>query len=668
MAVDIWRFSSFTNGVKARAPRGLFVRSFPRSLQFLIDLAVLVSAFAVAYLLRFDFHIPAEIVSNALRQLPFVILLEFGVLAHIGVYRFVWRYIGMAELGAFIRAAAISSIPIFALTVALPDSLAVWRAPRSVIVLNAVLAFGGVLAVRILRRAVHERFQRQLRGNVRVHESLAPVLLIGAGQAGLLAIRELHGRGDVGLDVRGFVDDDPAKRGAVIQGVKVLGSTSDLPRLVRELGIDHVVITIARASRRDIRRIVQICNGIPVKARIVPALHDLLQGQLEVSHIRDVQVDDLLGREPVSLDEAQLRRFLAGKTVMVTGAGGSIGSQLARQITKFNPSCVLLVERAEFALFDVERAITELAPNISVLPVIADVGDEARMRHVFSSYRPSVVFHAAAHKHVPMMESNASEAVKNNVLATRTLGELAGQLGVETFVLISTDKAVRPTSVMGASKRMAELVVQDLDRRSPTRFVAVRFGNVLDSKGSVIPIFREQIAKGGPVTVTAPDMKRYFMTIPEATQLVLQAGAMGAGGEIFILDMGKPMRILDLAKDMIKLSGLEPFEDIDIVYTGMRPGEKKVEELEISGENITNTRHSKIFIGKLAPYPSVRLKQGLRTLSQLCGNEQDDEVCDLLNELLPEAQLQMVREKATWVVQHSFVFPEGELGRLMPPA
>jgi FlaA1/EpsC-like NDP-sugar epimerase len=326
---------------------------------------------------------------------------------------------------------------------------------------------------------------------------------------------------------------------------------------------------------------------------------------------------------------------------MVTGAGGSIGSELARQVARFNPSNLLLVERAEFALFNIDRELRESLPGLNIVPLTADVCDENRMRSIFSTYDPHVIVHAAAHKHVPMMESNPTEAVKNNVLGTRLLGEMAGRFGAEAFVLISTDKAVRPTSMMGASKRVAELVIQDLEGRYATRYVAVRFGNVIGSAGSVIPIFREQISKGGPVTVTHPDMVRYFMTIPESVQLVLQAGAMGEGGEIFILDMGEPVSILDLAKDTITLSGLKPYEDIDIVFTGIRPGEKLFEELQTDAESVAKTRHPKIYIGKIAKYPSEEVSSALTELALLAEDGQGNGLRKCLNDLLPEANLEM---------------------------
>jgi FlaA1/EpsC-like NDP-sugar epimerase len=638
------RMGAMTSSVKPepRDPnKGLslwWTRLLTRPIQFLMDLSVLVMAFVLSYLLRFDFTIPEERFINLLAQLPYIVSVQFGALLVAGVYSFIWRYIGMRELRAFMNAACWSLLPIAVLRLGLPGSMYLWRVPLSIALIDTGVAFGGVLALRVLRRALYERYQKQKAGKNR-NADRKPVLLIGAGRAGVLAAKEIFGRGDNEIEIRGFVDDDPSKRGAVIQGVKVLGSTQDLPRLVREEDVDHVVITIAEASGQDIRRIVRICEEISVRVRIIPGLYEILQGRVEVSRIRDVQIEDLLGRETVQLDEENIAYFLAGKTIVVTGAGGSIGSELARQVARFHPARLLLVERAEFALFNVDRELRENWPELSIEPLVADIGDEARMRWVLSQYRPNVILHAAAHKHVPMMEFNAVEAVKNNVLATRMLGELAGEFGVETFVLISSDKAVRPTSVMGATKRIAELLIQGLDYRYATHYVAVRFGNVIGSTGSVMTIFREQIRRGGPVTVTHPDMIRYFMTIPEAAQLVLQAGAMGDGGEIFILDMGNPVRIHDLAVDTIKLSGLRPYEDIDIVFTGMRPGEKLFEELETGEEGMSRTRHPKIFIGRIAAYPAEVVIRAVRQLTALCHEGHEQDLRDYLGEFLPESRL-----------------------------
>lgn len=614
-------------------------------LQFALDLVVLIAAFLLAYLLRFDFAVPESELRHWLTRLPSVVLVQFAALILAGVYRFIWRYIGMGEVKAFLNAAWWSVLLMLIMRLGLAEHFHEWRIPLSVIMADTPLAFGGVLGLRVLRRVVYERERKRRKVIHSSNGQKLPVLLVGAGRAGVLAAREIQSRSDMDLEIKGFVDDDPKKQRSVIQGVKVLGTTQDLPWLVRELGIDHVVISIAFASRRDFRRLLKVCEQIPVRVRVIPGLSEILQGKVQVSRIRDLEIEDLLGRAPVHLDEEGMRRFLAGKTVMVTGVGGSIGSELARQVVRFRPSSLLLVERAEFALFNIEQELCDNWPEQSLVPLVADVGDELRMRSIFTTHRPQVVIHAAAHKHVPMMECNTSEAVKNNVFGTRLLGQLSGEFGVDAFVLISTDKAVRPTSVMGASKRVAELVVQDLNQRYLTRYVAVRFGNVIGSAGSVIPIFREQIRKGGPVTVTHPDMLRYFMTIPEAAQLVLEAGVMGKGGEIFVLDMGEPVRILDLARETITLSGLRPFDDIEIIFTGVRQGEKLFEELEMTEEHLAKTHHPKIFIGKIAAYPEKKVRYALQRLASLARNGQERELRRFFNELLPEAHLKVASEE-----------------------
>jgi FlaA1/EpsC-like NDP-sugar epimerase len=623
----------------ARARAAVSEPNLPRLFQWAVDVLIVAGAFHLAYLLRFDFDIPPAEATGELAQLPYVVLVQFVVLTLTGVHAFIWRYIGLAEAQAFVKAAVYSAVPLvlLRLTLPVPD----WRVPLSVIVVDGVLAFGSLLAVRVGRRVLYEGHQRRLMALEVGHTVRKRVLLIGAGRAGLSIAREIQGRGDLGIDIAGFVDDDPNKQHAVIQGVKVLGSTDDLPTLVRTLAIDHVVIAIAEASRREMKRISNICESIPVKTRIIPGMFEILQGKVNVNRIRDVEIEDLLGRPAVTLDERDMGRLLAGRTVAITGAGGSIGSELANQVCRFGPAKVLLIERAEFALFKIERQLREEWPSVMLLPLIADVGDEARMRSILAGHRPQLIIHAAAHKHVPMMELNPTEAIENNVLATKRIAELAGEFAVEAFVLISTDKAVRPKSIMGASKRIAELVVQSLNDRYDTRFLAVRFGNVIGSTGSVVPIFKEQISKGGPVTVTHPDVTRYFMTIPEAAQLVLQAAAFGNGGEIFILDMGEPVRILDLAKDTIRLSGLRPFEDIDIEFTGLRSGEKLFEELGTAGENMTKTRHPKIFVGDIAAPPSDQLEHAIDQLACLAQMGDEMALRLLLNDLLPDAHVEV---------------------------
>lgn len=620
-----------------------------RRTQFALDLTVLALAFGFAYLLRFDFAVPWDEFQRGVLQLPVVVSLQFVMLVGAGVYAFVWRYIGMAEIKTFLLAAACSALPFVGLRLALPESLMALRVPLSVIVMDTVLAFGGIVGMRVLRRAVYEQFEKERKRASVAAVTKRPILLLGAGRAGMMAAREIRDNANIDLDVKGFVDDDPNKQGSLIGGVRVLGTTDELGRLVREQAIDHVVISIAQASRSEFRRLLELCERVPVKVRTIPGLYEVLQGKVEVSRIRNVHIEDLLGRPAIHLDEEGMRNLLVGRTVMVTGAGGSIGSELARQVARFQPAQLLLVERAEFALFNIERELRESYPQLALVPCVVDAGDEAGLRQVFETSRPAIVVHAAAHKHVPLMEENPCEAVKNNVLATHRLGQLAGEYEVDAFVLISTDKAVRPTSVMGASKRVAELVIQQLNSQYRTRYVAVRFGNVIGSAGSVIPIFREQIRKGGPVKVTHPEMVRYFMTIPEAAQLVLQAAALGEGGEIFILDMGEPVRILDLAKDTITLSGLKPFEDIDIVFTGIRPGEKLFEELQTTEEAVAKTRHPKIFIGRIKACPNDLVQAALKRFAHFARHGAAREVRLLFNELLPEANIQTFPEAATQV-------------------
>lgn len=610
-----------------------------RPIQFLADVAVLCGAFFVAYLPAINVQLGEFYLEIAMRQLPFVVLVQFSSLFLVGAYSILWRYVSIEDLKVFIKAALISGAILTAFRFLLMfTDFNLWQVPISVIIIDTGLAFGGLLGLRVLRRFLYEFGEKNKVFSGKPRLKRTPALLVGAGRMGATLVKELSGRRDAELEIRGMVDDDPRKKGGSVSGYKVLGTTKDLPRFADELNIKEVVIALDEASGIEIRRIMDICSAIPVKAQIVPSLNELATGRVSVSRIRDVQIEDLLGRDPVKLDDKNLHDFLTGRVVMVTGAGGSIGSELVRQIINYRPKCVLLVERAEFFLFQIGRELQDIG-GVEFVPLIADVGDEPRMTEIFEKYRPEVIFHAAAHKHVPLMEVNAVEAIKNNVLATRCLGELAGRFSVRDFVLISTDKAVNPTSVMGASKRIAEIVVQGLNRQFDTNYMAVRFGNVLGSAGSVVPIFREQIRKGEAITVTDKEMTRYFMTIPEASQLVLQAGALGSGGEIFVLDMGEPVKILDLAEDMIRLSGLTPYEDIDIVFTGMRKGEKLFEELEISGENLDKTNHPKIFIGKIAAYSADEVERILNSFRSAVADCDEVRVRQLFNEYLPEAKI-----------------------------
>jgi len=633
-----------------------------RPVQLLADVAVLCGAFLLAYLLRFEFEIPEYYFNNALNQLPFVVFVQFASLFLFGAYSIIWRYVSLDDIKSFLKAALVSGVILVLIRLLVSnEQLSRWQVPLSIILYDTGLAFAGLLALRMLRRFVYEISEKRTfqTGKRRVKPKTA--LFVGAGRVGALAVRDVAGRADAELDVKGFVDDDRRKKGGSVSGIKVLGTTDDLARLVDELVIEQVIIAIDQAQGKDIRRIIDICREIPVRTQIVPSLHEIIHGRVQISRLRDVQIEDLLGREAVELDDENLHGFLSDKVVMVTGAGGSIGSELVRQITEFNPKLLVLVERNEFVLFQIERELTKSFLNTKFVPLIADIGDEPRMREIFAEYQPAVVFHAAAHKHVSLMETNPTEAIKNNVLATKTIGELAGAAGVRSFVLISTDKAVNPTSVMGASKRIAEIVLQNLNRIYETNYVAVRFGNVLGSAGSVVPIFREQITKGEAITITDKEMTRYFMTIPEASQLVLQAGALGKGGEIFILDMGKPVKILDLAEDMIRLSGLQPYEDIDIVFTGIRKGEKLFEELEITGENLLKTTHPKIFIGKIATYSGEEVGNIISNFRQAVEENSPAKIRRLFNHFLPEATITEDKKEAvaaTAGASENFVNPQ----------
>ena len=609
-----------------------------RPFQFVADVSILTLAFFIAYLFRFDFQLTEYYFNNALNQVPFVVFVQFAALFLSGSYSIIWRYVSLEDIKVFIKAALISGTILVAVRLLLsPEQFIRWQVPLSIILMDTIFGFAGLLALRVIRRFAYELGEK---GSFDVRTPLkkkVPVFLIGAGRVGSAVAKDLIGRTQTRLDVRGFIDNDRSKKGGSVSGIKVLGTTNDLARLSDELSVKEVIITTDKTSGAQIREILDICQAIPLKAQIVPGLNEIAQGDVSVSRIRDVQIEDVLGRDPIELDGPNLHELLAERVVMVTGAGGSIGSELVRQIISFSPSKILLVERAEFLLFQIQQEIAKNFGDVNVVSILADIGDQPRMLEIFKEHRPAVVFHAAAHKHVPLMEINSCEAIKNNILATEVIGKLAGEFGVRDFVLISTDKAVNPTSVMGASKRIAELVVQSLDATYETNYVAVRFGNVLGSAGSVVPIFRKQIESGGPVTVTDKEMTRYFMTIPEASQLVMQAAALGRGGEIFILDMGEPVRILDLAEDMIRLSGLRPYEDIEIRFTGIRKGEKLFEELEITGEDLLKTRHPKIFIGKLTTYDIDEVRSIVGDFRGAVEENSDSRIRELFARYLPEA-------------------------------
>jgi len=565
-------------------------------------------------------------------------LIVFGLFKQ---YQGWWRYVGISELIQIVRASLVSTIIIVVLWVSmlwidpvrrsLPESLKnLTTISQGVLMLDLFTTVMILAGLRMLVRMYHEEFLAETSGG------LKRFLIVGAGDAGEALLREIMRMRVERYDVVGFIDDDGAKQGVSIHGISVLGAVEQLPDICLKEKIDEIAIALPSATHKELRRVVQICQGTKIRFRTVPSITDIASGRFKVSQIRDVDIDDLLGRDVVHLELDMIESFLKDKVILVTGAGGSIGSEMCRQVCNFSPKQLLLVEQAENPLFYIDRELKDSFGDVAAEALVCNITNKVRVEQLFAKYRPEVVIHAAAHKHVPLMETNPGEAVKNNIVGTRNIADAADAYGAGDFVMISTDKAVNPTSIMGSSKRVAEMYIQDLNNTSKTHFVTVRFGNVLGSEGSVVPIFNKQIAAGGPVTVTHPEMQRYFMTIPEASRLVLQAAAMGRGGEIFVLDMGEPVRIVDLAKELITLSGFRPGEDIEMVFTGPRPGEKLFEELSIAGEDMLATRHPKIAAWKNIPKDRQTLRAEMDRLIATADSQDYDKIVESIKKLIPE--------------------------------
>ncbi len=558
-----------------------------------------------------------------------------------GLYRRLWRYASVDEALSIIWAVSLSSVAITALIfgVCLPFGI-IESFPRSVPIIDWLLSIvlvGGLrFSFRLLRGAKSSRKGVVLQEPA---ETQNRILIIGAGEAGAMLVREMQANPGLGLLPVGFIDDDPAKLGMRIHNVPVLGTRNNIPDIVRGDDVDETIIAMPTVPGKVVREIMTICNDAGIKFRTIPGIYELLNGTVTVSEIREVRLEDLLRREPTTIDLEEVGGFLAGAGVLVTGAGGSIGVELCRQIAFHKPEQLILLGHGENSIFQIQLELVKSFPSLSILPVIADIRDTSGIERIVNTYRPRVVFHSAAHKHVSLMEHNPVEAITNNILGTRNMVTAALGHGLERFVLISTDKAVNPMSVMGASKRVAELLIQDMARGNEAVFVTVRFGNVLGSRGSVVPLFQRQIAQGGPVTVTHPEARRFFMTIPEAVQLVIQAAAMGKGGEIFVLDMGEPIKVVDLAEDLIRLSGLEPDRDIDIVFTELRPGEKLCEELFFAYEKPRTTRHEKIFVAEVASeFDGEKLRESIIELEELAHKMDVEGIKEKLKEIVPEFQ------------------------------
>jgi len=588
----------------------------------------------VTYLWFFELYWPLLVLALPVKLLVF---------HWTGQYRSSWQYVGLRDLFGVISASLVGTF-LFLLAYFLVENgwhvvfgeLLIDRAPIRILAQSSVFSLDWAATIalvsgaRILVRFYYEDIQPQRVGN------LKRVLIVGAGDTGEAVLRQILRMRHDRYDCVGFVDDEVAQLHGRIHGIEVLGRTTNIREICVSQDVQEVFIALPQATPKSIRALVGRCQGTGVLFRTIPAVTDVIEGRVQVSQIREVDIADLLGREPVELDTDRIEQQLRGRCVLVTGAGGSIGSEMCRQIAGFAPRRLILLERAENVLFEIHRELRAKHADLDIVPYVADISDRPRLMTIFQLEKPPIVFHAAAHKHVPMMELNPGEAIKNNIGGTATIANVCVEAGVERMVLISTDKAVNPTSMMGCTKRVAEMYVQSIGASAVIQFVTVRFGNVLGSSGSVVPIFREQIAEGGPVTVTHPEMERYFMTIPEAAQLVLQAGAMGKGGEIYVLHMGEPVKIVDLAHDMITLSGLRPGVDIEIAFTGIRPGEKLYEELLSEGEHIGDTAHPKIGIWKHRPEDPETIRRGVDRLTAMSDTSTDGELQDELKRLVPE--------------------------------
>ncbi|TAL72956.1 MAG: polysaccharide biosynthesis protein [Rhodanobacter sp.] len=588
------------------------------------DLAMAALAWLIAKWLRYTVR-PEDIIQFRWFELPVVLVAQGAIFRWTGLYRGVWRFASLPDLWNIIRAVALGSIAIW---LALSMFNRLDGVPRSMLVLYPVVLAVGLGAPRLLYR-----YWKDSRVGLAGSATVRRVLIIGADRAGEALSRDLQR--DSAYSVVGFLDDRPAMGGASINGLPVLGHTARLADIARETAADMLLIALPEAKAGEMRVIVAACAATDLPYRTIPRLEDVVAGRAQVNEIKEVAIEDLLGRETVELDWTAIREAISGHRVLVTGGGGSIGSELCRQVARLGAAALTVVDHSEFNLYRITRELRQHFPDLILDGVLGSCGDEVLMRRTLAAAKPQVVFHAAAYKHVPLLQDQLRAAFRNNVLGTRTVADLANEAGVDAFVMISTDKAVNPTSVMGACKRIAEIWCQNLDAHARTRYMTVRFGNVLDSAGSVVPLFRQQIREGGPVTVTHPEISRYFMTIPEACQLILQAATLGSGGEIYALDMGEPIKIRDLAEQMIRLAGKKPGTEIPIVYTGLRPGEKLFEELFHPQEHYSATAHSKIFLAQHREVSWDLLQGLLRKADGVVSVGDDTELRRCVSSLLP---------------------------------
>ena len=585
------------------------------------DIIAVFLAMFLALLARFDFDfaaIPLHFIENAWKSMPAAVITTLLIFGIFRLYSSLWSYAGAMEMMYVVSACIVETV-VNMILILLSHPETGYPVPRSYYAFFGIFLFGLVFLCRYSYRAA-----RSVRNMVRDADYTRNVLIIGAGESGNALIKEIKNSRYLKKRVVGVIDDNKGKLGGYIHGVKIVGTREDIIEKSEELHVHEIIVAMPSASPKQMKRILDICKQTRCELKRLPGIYQLVNGDVSISNLKEVDVNDLLGREPVNVDLDSIMGYVSGKTVMVTGGGGSIGRELCRQIASHNPKQLVIVDIYENSTYDIQNELKVKFPELKLAVLIASVRNTNRMKSIFETYRPDIIYHAAAHKHVPLMEDSPNEAVKNNVLGTWKLVRAADYYKVKRFVMISTDKAVNPTNVMGATKRICEMIIQTYNKRSKTEYVAVRFGNVLGSNGSVIPLFKKQIERGGPVTVTHPEIIRYFMTIPEAVSLVLQAGAYAKGGEIFILDMGEPVKILDLAKNLILLSGHKPEEDIQIVFTGLRPGEKLYEEMLMAEEGMQDTANRRIHIGKPIEFDEEKFLAQLQELSEYVVTEPDD--------------------------------------------
>lgn len=608
-----------------------FVYTLRDKLKFvLLDAVILILMPILALMIRFEGVLPDKELTSLLGWLPIFVVISLAVFVAYGIYHRIWHYARVRDLIAIVGAVSLSVAMMFVVDVFMGMHI-----PRSIYVLTWMLTIGGIGMSRLAFKINWDNWTGHA-------DAKKQVLIVGAGDAGAMMVREIEQNDDAVLKIAGFIDDDPRKQGSKLSGFNVLGTTEEIVDICQKRSIDEIIIAMPSVSGDVVRRIAESCRQTGCEVKIMPSLFEMTDGHVNVRTLRDINIEDLLRRDPIHLDFAKITSYIAGKTVLITGAGGSIGSEISRQVSRVGAKEIILLGRGENSIYEIYQELKIKFPDQLYRTVIANITDKQRMTEIFAKYKPQVVFHAAAHKHVPLMEIQPAEAVKNNVFGTKNVAELADAYHSEIFVLISTDKAVNPTSVMGATKRCAELVLQEINQHSETKYVTVRFGNVLGSRGSVVPLFEKQIAAGGPVTITHPEMTRFFMTIPEAVQLVLQAGSQAEGGEVFLFDMGKPVKIRDMACDLIQLHGLKPNQDIKLVYTGLRPGEKLYEELLTSEEGTTSTKHEKIFKAKINPLDTAELK---RDLDILANNRDTMTILQTIKRMIPTYKSKQLDEE-----------------------